>query len=66
MAETLTCARCGDTLHEVDLEGKRIIVCLECKMFGDPNRNLWKRLTDEEVQSLEGQIADEALGRSKP
>jgi hypothetical protein len=35
-------------------------------MFGDPNRNLWKRLTDEEVQSLEGQIADEALARSKP
>ena len=66
MAETLTCARCGDKLHEVDLEGKRIIVCLECKMFGDPNRNLWKRLTDAEVRSLEGQIADEALGRSKP
>ena len=66
MAETLTCARCGDKLHEVDLEGKRVIVCLECKMFGDPNRNLWNRLTDEEVRSLEGQVADEALGRSKP
>ena len=57
MAETLTCARCGGKLHEVDLEGKRIIVCLECKMFGDPNRNLWNRLTDEEVRSLKGQIA---------
>ena len=65
MAETLTCARCGDTLHEVDLEGKRVIVCLDCKMFGDPKRNLWHRLTDEEVQSLEGQIADEAPARSK-
>jgi hypothetical protein len=57
MAETLTCARCGDTLHEVDLEGKRVIACLECKMFADPNRNLWKRLTDEEVHALKDQIA---------
>jgi len=66
MAETLTCDRCGDKLHEVDLEGKRVIVCLDCKMFGDPKRNLWHRLTDEEVRSLEVQIASEASGRSKP